>query len=348
MKVLSEVFGQLGQETVMSYTLENNNGMAMTCINYGCIITKILVPDREGEFENIVLGYDHLEEYLHDSPYFGAVVGRVAGRIKGASFKLGDQVYQLAKNESPNHLHGGIKGFSDVVWQASPFEKEESVGLVFTYTSPDGEEGYPGTVKMTVTYTLTNDNCFRIDYEGETDQTTLLNVTNHSYFNLSGDLKRDILDQELTLKSHAFYELDEELLPTGKLLSVEGTPFDFQNGKQIGADIKEDHPQLKVGNGYDHPFQLSENHNEEIVLVDEASGRKLTVETDQPCVVVYSSSTMGDDLTIRGVQSKQYLGICFETQGPPDAIHHPNFESCVLEKGDVYRTSTTFSFSTIK
>lgn len=346
MNFTKESFGQIGNQDVFVFKLKNDNGMQVSCLNYGCVITEILVPDKNGVVENVVLGFDTLEGYLKDSPYFGAVCGRVAGRIKGASFELNEQTYKLAQNNGRNHLHGGEKGYHDVVWSAEALKVENGVAAEFHYISKDGEEGYPGEVDIKVSYTLTNKNELLISYEAISDQTTLFNVTNHSYFNLSGNLKRDILDHLLTLKSNQYIELDDELLPTGNINSVEGTPFDFQDGKKLKVGVEDRHSQLiLVGKGYDHPFLLNAHHQQEIVLSDKESGRKLTIETAEPAVVVYSGNQLSDDFTIRGVQSKPYLGICLETQGVPDAIHHPHFPSVTLEKNRTYTSKTKYTFS---
>ena len=345
MKVIQENFGQLTNQSIRAFTLVNDNGMEMTCINYGCIITKIFTPDKDGNFENVVLGYDSIEEYVKDSPYFGAVCGRVAGRIQGASFELDGHEYVLAQNDNGNHLHGGIKGFDKVIWEAAIIEQDDEVGVHFFYISPDGDEGYPGNVSLNVTYTLTNKNELSIHYSAKTDKKTLLNVTNHTYFNLSGNLKRDILDHSLTIKSDQYLELDKGFIPTGELLDVKGTPFDFTDGRQIKTGVKSSHPQnVLVGEGYDHPFLLSANHNQEIVLKDADSGRTLTVETDEVAVVVYTGNSMSNSGEIRGVPSRRYLGICLETQGLPDAIHQPDFPSVILDKDEIYSKITRYRF----
>ncbi|MBT2657186.1 galactose mutarotase [Bacillus sp. ISL-18] len=345
MKVIQEKFGELNNQTVNSYTLVNDQGMELTCLNYGCIITKIITPDQNGNFENIVLGYDTLAEYVSGSYFLGTVVGRVAGRIKEGSFDLDGKTYTLAKNENNNHLHGGNKGFDKVIWNASIDENDEEVSVQFSYLSPDGEEGYPGNVNIKVMYTLNNQNELTIHYSGISDEKTLLNLTNHSYFNLSGNIKRDILNHSLSIKSDKFLELNDELLPTGELLDVFGTPFDFTSERLIQSGVEANHPQNQLaGQGYDHPFLLSSNHDQEIVLTDSVSGRTLTIETDEPGVVVYSGNQMKSEGEIYGVPSRKYLGICLETQGLPDAIHHPNFPSWVLEKDQEYTSVTKYKF----
>lgn len=348
MKVTTEIFGKIGDTPIQSFTLKNDHGIEVTCINYGCIITKIITPDQNGTYENIVLGYDSLEEYVNDTSFLGAVCGRVAGRIGGASFSLDGTTYTLAKNENNNHLHGGSKGFNRVIWNAAVLESVSEPSVQFSYLSQDGEEGYPGNLTIKVTYTLTNNNEFVIQYEGQSDQNTLLNVTNHSYFNLSGNIKSDVSAHTLKLKSNQFLELNNEFLPTGELVNVENTPFDFGEERIIQSGITSGHHQnILVGNGYDHPFILSEHQDEEIVLKDSNSGRTLTVETDEVGVVVYSGNNLPSTGEIRGVPSRKYLGICLETQGLPDAVHHPSFPSVILNKDETYQTSTKYKFGVL-
>ncbi|MFJ5714144.1 aldose epimerase family protein [Neobacillus sp. NPDC093127] len=348
MKILQEPFGELKGQAITAYTMVNNQGMEVTAIDYGCIITKITAPDRNGTFENVVLGFDTVDEYALHSPYFGAVVGRFAGRIAGAEFELEGKKYLLAKNDNGNHLHGGLQGFDKIVWAAETVEKADAVSVVFSYLSKDGEEGYPGNFDLKVTYTLTDDNELQVSYTGETDQTTLVNVTNHSYFNLSGELKRDILNHQLTLKSDQFLELDPHLIPTGEFLSVENTAFDFRNGRKIIDGVQAEHPQnILAGKGYDHPFLLTENQGGEIVLEDEESGRVLTVETDQLAVVLYTGSQMTGGYSVRGVPVRRYLGLCLETQGLPDSIHHAHFPSSILKKGETFESMTKYRFGVL-
>ncbi|MCT8137120.1 galactose mutarotase [Anaerobacillus sp. CMMVII] len=346
MELSQNHFGFLDGKEVTQYTIKNDHGMKVSFINYGCIVTEISVPDANGLFENVVLGFDNLEDYLNFSPFFGAICGRVAGRIGRAEFELNGKTYQLAKNDGENHLHGGRVGFDKVIWNA---EIEDSSTVKFSRTSLSGEEGYPGNLAMDVTYSLTNENELNITYHGVSDEDTIVNVTNHSYFNLSGDLKTDILDHELQLKSDKFIELGNDLIPTGEVLPVENTPFDFRNGRKIRDGVNSEfHQNVLVGNGYDHPFLLNEHHQKEIILRDLSSGRELIIETDEPCVVFYSGNMLQDHYQINGIQSKKHLGLCLETQGPPDAIHHPNFSTSILKKGETYSRSTRYTFSTIK
>lgn len=349
MEVSQAKFGMVNGKNITAFTLKNANGMEMTCIDYGCVITKINTPDRKGNIENIVLGFDTVEEYQRLSPYFGAVVGRVAGRIKDAEFELDGNRYQLAKNEGRHHLHGGDKGFSHVHWNAVAYANKTEASVEFTYMSLDGEEGYPGNLDVKVVYSITNNNELLITYQGESDKTTLVNLTNHTYFNLSGNLKTDVQAHYLAMKSERFLEIDEDMLPTGKSISVENTPFDFRAGHSIAEGINSNHIQNQlVGNGYDHPFLLDSKSQKEIILRDDKSGRVLTVETDEPCVVLYTGNHLGGDYQVGGgVQAIDYLGLCLETQGPPDSIHHPTFSSSVLKKGEKHQSTTKYSFTTM-
>jgi aldose 1-epimerase len=341
LKVIHESFGQIDNQMVSSFTLVNDQGVEVTAINYGCIITKIVVPDKNGNYENIVLGHDSLNDYVQDPYFLGAVVGRVGGRIKGGSFELDGKTYTLAKNDHNNHLHGGVIGFNKVVWDADVIEN----GVRFTYLSPDGEEGYPGNLHIQVTYTLDNDNQLKIHYGAHSDKKTLVTVTNHSYFNLSGNLKRDILNHKLMIKSDQFLELDDEFIPTGNFLDVKNTPFDFSSERVIESGTTSAHPQnALVGDGYDHPFLLNTNHNKEIVLRDSVSGRILTLVTDQVGVVVYSGNSLKSEGVFRDKPCAKYLGICLETQALPDAIHHPRFPSTILDIDQPYSSVTVYNF----
>ncbi|MDV2685640.1 aldose epimerase family protein [Alkalihalophilus lindianensis] len=347
MNITSEKFDQIGGKDVTAYTLKNSNGISMTCINYGCIITKLITPDKEGNFENIVLGFDSLKDYHNYSSYFGAVVGRVAGRIKDGEFELDGKKYKLAKNDGNNHLHGGERGFDQVIWNATPFKAEGKVGVEFTYLSPDGEEGYPGNLELSVTYELNNSDELTIFYGAFTDKKTIVNITNHSYFNLSGNLKCHILNHKLQIESDEFLELNNDLLPTGKFIRVDNTVFDFRKGREIVEGAQSADPQnVLAGNGYDHPFLLREDSSGvKIVLKDSQSGRMLRMETNEPCVVLYTGNQLTDNFEIRGVRSKKYGALCLETQGLPDAVNHENFKSIVLEKGQEYSRYTKYKFS---
>ena len=349
MKITKQTFGEINEQTITLYTLRNNNGVEVSCMDYGCIITKILAPDIDGRSENIVLGYDELESYLTDTNYFGAVIGRVGGRIANGWFELGGKSYDLPKNDGENHLHGGPNGFNTAIWEAKPFDSGEEIGVRFIYKSSDGESGYPGNLDVAVTYRLTNENKFTISYGAVSDQDTLLNLTNHTYFNLSGNLKETILNHELVLQSNQYLELNKELIPTGNKVDVTDTSFDFRNGRKIVDGVKSNDNQNElVGNGYDHPFLLDDTKNEQMILSDQNSGRMVSVKTTEPCVVLYTGNSISDDLEVKGVPTGKYLGICLETQSPPDAIHHPEFPSIILEKGNKYHSSTTYTFGVLR
>lgn len=348
MRIHVEKKGQIEGKDVFLYTLENDRGISLSCTNLGCTVTEIKTPDRDGNLANIVLGFERIEDYLKkEQPYFGSIIGRVAGRIGNSEFTLDGNVYKLPANEGKHHLHGGPEGFNKKVWQAESVEEKNRVGVRFTFTSEDGEEGYPGNLQVTVTYFLTNDNRWEFFCTATTDKKTLVNLTNHTYFNLTGNLQKDVLAHELKMKSSRFLELDDELIPTGKLVDVSDTPFDFRGGQKLITGKNSDHEQNKlVGNGYDHPFVLDEHFSREIELVDHESGRKLIVETDQPCVILYTGNTIPETLELKeGVMSRPYLGVCLETQGYSDAIHHPHFQQVILEPGDTYEAKTVYTFT---
>lgn len=339
MNVSVTIFDTYRGRTVKAYTVQTD-GMELTCIEYGCTITKLVTPDRNGKKENIVLGYDTIEEYVQYSPYFGAVIGRNAGRIANAQFEIDGVIYHLAKNDGENNLHGGPNGFHQVIWYSTVKKDQDSVSIIFSYVSTDGEEGFPGTVTATVTYTITKQNELIIDYEAKSDQKTIINLTNHTYFNLSGDLKRTIVDHQLTLDSDYFFELDEQFIPTERK-AVTGTCFDFRNGQALKAGIFSQDPQIQVvGQGYDHPFLLSGKKT--IMLIDQESGRKVEVQTEEPCVVLYTGNSLSNDFSIRGRWCEKYLGVCLETQKPPNQINQ-----LIVDANETYRTWTKYTFTTI-
>jgi aldose 1-epimerase len=346
MSISKRLFGKVNEQNVYEYTLTNGNGIEISCLNYGCAITKMIVPDRKGNYENIVLGFQDIAEYQKNSIFAGVVVGRVAGRIQGAHFELEGQTYTLATNDGPNNLHSGPNGFQHAIWDEAVINKEEEAVIEFSYTSLDGAEGYPGILTTKVTYTLNNKNEFTIHYHGQSDKTTLFNPTNHTYFNLSGNCKQDISQHSLKMDSSQFLEVTQQLLPTGNLLDVQDTVFDFRSGRKIEEGIRSaDKQNIIAGRGYDHTFVLDSNHNKEIILQDEESGRVLTVETDAVGVVLYTGNHIPGNFDIYGIQSRPYLGVCLETQGLPDAIHHSKFPSVVLQKDQVFTTTTTYTFS---
>ncbi|WP_378955940.1 aldose epimerase family protein [Pelosinus sp. sgz500959] len=346
MLINKQLIGEVDGKSVYEYTLKNGNGIEISCLNYGCAITKMITPDNKGNYENIVLGFQDLAAYQDNPIYAGVVVGRIAGRIQDAQFTLDGKTYTLASNDGQNHLHGGLRGFHKVVWDVKTLDTEQEVVIEFSYTSLDGEEGYPGTLATKVTYTLNDQNEFMIHYYGQTDQETLFNPTNHTYFNLSGNVKQDISQHSLKINSSQFLELTQELMPTGKFIDVKDTVFDFRNGRKIKEGIdSSDSQNIIAGRGYDHPFVLDSHYNQEIVLHDEKSGRNLVVESDAVGVVLYTGNQIPTNLDIHGVKSRPYLGLCLETQGLPDSIHHPNFPSCILKKDQKFSTMTKYTFS---
>lgn len=332
-------------EKWMEYTLTNDLGMSVSVLDFGGIITKIMVPDRDGNIENVVLSYRHYKEYESNPNYFGALIGRVAGRIQGASFKLNDKTYTLAANNGDNHLHGGPSGFHQIVWEASTFQSDKEVGLTLTHKSADMDAGYPGNVEIKVTYTLNNHNQLILDYAAKSDQTTPLTLTNHAYFNLSGNLKTTIQDHQVTIDSSKFVELDSNLIPTGKLLDVDGTTFDFRGGRVLGEGFNNDFVQNKIADsGYDHYFIFDNTQENQALLLDPYSGRVMLVKTNEPGMVMYSSNGLEEGLQLAEGSSRKYLGVCFETQSSPASLHHEGFPTVILKAGEDYRKQTVFAF----
>lgn len=334
---------------VYAYTLTNKNGASVKILTMGGIIQQINMPDRDGKFSDVICGFDTVEGYLNGGGYQGALIGRYGNRIANGRFELNGVTYQLAQNSGiSNHLHGGNVGFNQKIWDAVPFEKANECGLILKMTSPDGDENYPGTLDVTVTYTLTDENALSIHYEAVTDKDTIVNMTNHSYFNLAGFDSGDVLDQVLWIDSDSITEVDENLISTGKAYPVAGTPFDFNVPERIGARIDADDPQIAFGGGYDHNFNLKTNGTYAKVaeLYDPKSGRVMTVCTDQPGVQVYSGNVMNGEIAFKNGEKQQPRhAICFETQHAPDSPNHPNFPTTVLKVGQKYDTMTTYTFS---
>jgi len=347
--ITTEQFGQLDGERVLLFSLVNELGMEVKITNYGGIITSLKVPDRTGKLADIVLGHDSLEGYLKRSRYFGALIGRYANRIAHGRFSLNDTTYSLAHNNGPNHLHGGLKGFDKVVWEAKEVLKPGSAGVELHYLSQDGEEGYPGNLRLRVTYLLNQENELRIDYFATTDKETIVNLTNHSYFNLAGN--GTVLDHELMINAAAFTPIRDNLIPTGEIRSVSGTPMDFTRPTSIGARIKDNYEQLEMAGGYDHNFVLSRN-GESLTkaarLYEPTNGRTLEVFTTQPGMQFYSGNFLDGSIAGKGgtVYGK-YSGCCFETQHFPDSPNHPSFPSTTLKPGENYQHTTVFKFSIV-
>ncbi|MFD2044794.1 aldose epimerase family protein [Ornithinibacillus salinisoli] len=327
------------------YTLSNDSGMQVSVLDYGGIITKVIVPNKHGEMENVVLGYKNIQDYENDPNFFGAIIGRVAGRIQSSSFQLDQQTFNVDRNEGKNHLHGGMKGFHQVIWNVEPFQAADMVGLKLHHVSPNGEGGYPGELHVNVTYKLTNQNQFIIEYDAISDKKTALALTNHSYFNLTGNLKDTIHHHTVTIDSDQFIELNEELMPTGKKIDVADTPFEFQNGRMLKDGLNEEfaHNQI-VGGGYDHYFIFNQRNKEAVRVQEEMSGRTMHISTNQPGMVMYTSNALEKGLKLIEGESRRYLGVCFETQGSPASLHHDGFPSIVLQANQVYKKQTIFTF----
>ncbi|NQT24727.1 galactose mutarotase [candidate division KSB1 bacterium] len=346
-------FGQVDGKDVFLYTLENDNGMRLEVINYGGTIVRWFVPDRDGNLADITLGFNTVEEYVEKSPYFGCLIGRFGNRIAEGKFFLNGKSYELPTNnfpaDIPCHLHGGPKGFHTKVWDVEYIQDEPVQGLKFHYISEDGEAGYPGTLDVTVTYRLTNENKLIIDYKATTDQPTPINLTQHAYFNLKGEGEGDILDHVLMIDAGQIIPVNEGLIPTGAYRPVKNTPFDFTEPQAIGSRIHVEDEQLKFGEGYDHNWVL-ENQSGELALAatlyEPTSGRFMEVLTTEPGLQFYSGNFL--DGTLVGNSNKPYpfrSGLCLESQHYPDSPNHPHFPSTILNPGEVYQTRTVYKFS---
>ncbi len=350
MGIVKESFGTTPDgEAVDIYTLTNANGLRARIMTYGAIIVSLEVPDRNGKLADVVLGFNTLDEYLKGHPYFGAVVGRYGNRIAGGTFTLDGTTYTLVKNNNENHLHGGTKGFDKVVWTAQELADGDVVSLEMSYLSTDMEEGYPGNLSLTVTYTLTNENELNVAYRATTDKATVLNVTQHSYFNLAGEGEGDILNHQVMLNADRFTPVDASLIPTGELRSVEGTPFDFRTPMAIGARINDDNEQLRFGGGYDHNFVLNSNDGSLALAArvhEPTTGRVMEVYTTQPGIQFYVGNFLdGTTIGKAGKAYKHRYGFCLETQHFPDSPNKPDFPSVVLRPGKTYDEVTVFKFS---
>ena len=350
LKIEKKEFGTTEDNvTVYQFVLSNKNGMEISVINYGGIITSLKAKDRNGKYQDIVLGFNSLPPYEDENPYFGAIIGRYGNRIANGNFKLDGQSYKLDINNPPNHLHGGLKGFHKVVWNPKEITNDRNVSLELTYLSKHMEEGYPGNLDVKVTYTLNNKDELSVFYEAVTDQKTIINLTQHSYFNLSGDFSEDILDHQIKINADAFLPVDETLIPTGEIRSVHGSPFDFRKSKLIGQDIDTNNKQIEFGKGYDHCWVIN-NQNNGLRSVASAyhyeSGRVLDVYSDLPGLQFYSGNFL--DGTLKSKKEGYYelrSGFCLETQYYPDSPNQENFPSVILKPGEVYKSNTVFKFS---
>ncbi|MEM9717597.1 MAG: aldose epimerase family protein [Bacteroidota bacterium] len=348
--VTESFYGTLSTgDSVKHFLLSNEKGMEVGIITYGGIITSIKVPDREGNIGEVTLGFDQLAGYEGTHPYFGALIGRYGNRIAEGRFSLNDMTYSLAVNNGPNHLHGGLKGFDKVIWEAESYREGEEVGVTLSYASVDMEEGYPGNLDVTVTYSLTPDNSLRIDYKASADASTVLNLTNHAYFNLKDAGESPILTHELSLKADSFTPIDKTLIPSGEFQPVEGTAFDFRKATQIGERIDADEEQITFGGGYDHNYVFTrEGEGMEALgtVYEPSTGRLMEVLTTQPGVQFYTGNFLDGTLSGRnGIVYQKRTGFCLETQHFPDSPNQPNFPSTQLNPGETYQHSTMYRFS---
>ncbi|MDT8393209.1 MAG: aldose epimerase family protein [Bacteroidales bacterium] len=341
MKITKEIFGQLDTTEVYLFTLSNSNGMTVRITNYGGIVTSLLVPDKEGKLADVVLGFDSLQSYLDGHPYFGSIVGRYGNRIAKGKFSIDGEEYTLATNNGPNHLHGGLRGFDKVVWDAETIENNDSAALILIYNSPDMEEGYPGNLKARVSYILNNDNELKIRYFATTDKATPINLTHHSYFNLSGSAQ-NALDHILMIDADKYVAVDETLIPTGNLVGLDNSPMDFRTPTAIGERIDE------VEGGYDHTYVL--NNRGELLKVAEvyhpSSGRFMEVYTSEPGIQFYSGNFLDGSLTGKnGIVYHKHHGFCLETQHFPDSPNQDAFPNTILRPGEEYSYTTIYKFS---
>jgi aldose 1-epimerase len=329
------------------YTLRNSKGAEARIMTYGGIVVSLKMPDKYSKFGDVVLGCDNLDGYLKPTPYFGALVGRYGNRIAKGKFTLDGKTYTLATNDGPNHLHGGIKGFDKVVWQGKKLASKLGSALELTYLSKDGEEGYPGNLKVTAVYTLTEDNALRVDFTATTDKNTVANLTHHSYFNLAG--KGDILNHEVYMNADRFTPVDSTLITTGELTPVDGTPFDFRKPTTIGARIGQDNEQLKFGKGYDHNWVINKPMGKLGLMArvcEPTSGRVMEVWSDEPGLQFYSGNFLDGTITGKGGWVYQFRNaFCMEPQHYPDSPNHPNFPSVELKPGQVFKNTIIYRFS---
>jgi aldose 1-epimerase len=345
--ITKKYFGTLpGGKEIFIYTLTNKNGLELKVINYGGIIVSFKVPDRNGKTDNIVLGFGTLPQYLEDPPFFGAIIGRYGNRIRQGKFSLEGKAYALKKNNQENHLHGGTQGFDKVYWDIEEITVGNEPSLLLSYFSKDMEEGYPGNMQASVTYTLTHNNELKIGYKATTDQTTIVNLTQHSYFNLSGKPGTDILGHLLLLNADTFLPVDRTLIPTGEPKSVISTPFDFRKLTSIGSRIGTQDEQLLAGKGYDHCWILNRGKDGPAAFVTEPhSGRAMEVFTTEPGIQLYTGNFLDGTLAgPEGVPYKKHAGLCLETEHFPDSPNRPAFPSVVLKPGEIYSTNTMYRF----
>ena len=348
MKVTVSDFGEIEGRTTQLYTLSNGNGINVRITNYGGVIVGIDAPDKNGTMADVCLGFDTIDDYVAKSPYFGCITGRYANRIAGGKFTLDGTEYTLAKNNGENHLHGGNKGFNQAIWKAESSENKSEASLSLTWTSPDGDEGYPGALACKVVYTLTAENELKIDYEATTDKATVINLTNHAYFNLKGHGEGTILDHEMQILADRFVPTDDAGIPLGPLAGVEGTPFDFRESTVIGERIEQENQQLINGKGYDHNWVIKDSRDNKLQAVAKVtepnSGRVLEVLSTEPGLQFYCGNYLDD---LEGKDGKVYPyrgGFCLESQTFPDAPNQADYPSAVLRPGETYTQTTIYKF----
>lgn len=344
MKLKRESIGKLGDEEIIKYSVDNEKGLKVSILNLGATITEIKTVDRNGDFEHIVLSYEDEKNYIENPSYYGATVGRTAGRIDKGRFTLNDNEYILNKNYGVNSGHGGSVGFNKKIWNVNAIETKEKITLEFSYLSKDLEEGYPGNLEIKISYEITEDNKLIFKIQGVSDKDTLMNITNHCYFNLSGDYKEDILNHTLKMNCDRFLAIDENGGVTGEIIPVNNTEFDFIEEKKIGQDIEGLSKQMKLGYGYDHPFMFNENEKGHIELYDEKSGRYMKVTTEYPCVVVYSQNFIDSLVLKEGKETKKRNGICLEVQYPPIGYNESFKEFSILKAHEIFNKETIYEF----
>jgi aldose 1-epimerase len=348
MEVSKTEFGLFRNQTIWQYTLANDNGLKLNVMNYGATLTDIEMPDKHGKIAHIVIGSGRFQDYLEEDAYFGATVGRVAGRITAGNFSIDGANYQLPLNDGNNTNHGGPNSFERLIWESHPFKKAEQVGVRFDLFSPDGTNGFPGNLNASVTYSLNQKNEWHLHYEATTDKLTLFNPTNHVYFNLAGDFNQTVDNHLLQLASHRFGEINKDGTPTGRLIDVTGTPFNFIKSTAIKNGFDSDHPQNKLVNGYDHPFLLDKRGDgPDAILEEPLSGRRVAMTTTNNAVVVYSGNALSDKIIMDGKPLKSHCGITLEAQMMPDAIHHEGFGNIILHPGTTYEADTVYRFDCV-
>ncbi|WP_373782179.1 aldose epimerase family protein [Jeotgalibaca porci] len=345
MKITERVFGKLNDKDVMAITLENKSGASITATTFGATLLEWSAPDKNGNFANITIGLDNLDDYVNNRPFYGATIGRVAGRIADGKFELNGKKYQLAQNNNGNHLHGGVDGLDTKVWDYKVEEDETEARIIFTYQDPADSNDYPGALSVTVIYTFNDENEWKITYKATTDASTLYNPTNHVYFNLNGDMEGTILEHDLYVNAEKFVELNDNTIPTGNKVAVDGTPFDFRTPTQTKQATESDHPQTKAVSGLDHPFVLNAGENDiSASISDQKSGRRIEMTTTEPIVVVFMHNGPSG-FEYKGKKFPAYVGITLESQGYPDAINHDDFGNTILNPGETYLSETVYKFS---